>query len=105
MIYLTSVALIFYIAGVFLEKEITEIGQLLLIISLIKCLFDNFKSKTLSLPPSTYFLFSFLIIALTSLWINAEYINRMSKHLYALRPILFGVLGIYVFRYWLKESS
>lgn len=95
----------FYLAGIFLSKQITEIGQILLIIPTFVAVYDNYKEKTLSLPKSTYWLIAFLVLAFLSLWINAEYVDRPSRHLYALRAPLYGIFGVYIFRYWIKRSS
>lgn len=105
MIYLTSLALILYISGVFIAKEITEIGQLLLIAPVLFSIYFNFKNKKLKLPNSSYWLISFIIISFLSIWINSELIERASWHYYFLRAPLLGVLGIYLFRYWNQAST
>lgn len=105
MIYLTSLALILYVSGVFINKEITHVGQVLLIIPILKCLWVSFKEKTLALPKSAYWLMGFIFVAFLSIWLNSDLIERPSKLWYSLRAPIFGVQLIYVFRYWFKNSS
>lgn len=105
MIYLSTLALIFLLVGLFTSKELIEVGQFLFFFVSLKCLFDNYKAKTLKLPKSAYWLIAFIFIALISIWINADIIPRPSINRAKLKYPLLGVLGIYFFRYWIKESS
>lgn len=72
---------------------------------MIKCIYDSYKQKTLSLPKSAYWLIAFIAIALISLWVNADDVQKMSNVRNKLKYPLFAVLGIYFFRYWIRESS
>lgn len=105
MIYLTTAALTILLIGIFTSKELIEVGQFLFFISSLKCLYDSFKNKTLALPKSAYWLLAFIVIALISIWVNDDIIQRASINRARLKYPLLGVLGIYFFRYWIKESS
>lgn len=74
-------------------------------ITCLKCLYDNFKNKTLSLPKSAYWLLGFILVALLSIIVNDDIIQRASLHRARLKYPLLGVLGIYFFRYWIPKSS
>jgi O-antigen ligase len=105
MLYLSTLSLILLLVGIFTSKELIEAGQLLFFFTALKCIYDNFKSKTLALPKSAYWMLGFIAIALISIWINAEDIPRPSINRAKLKYPLYGVLGIYVFRCWLREAN
>lgn len=105
MIYLSTSALILLLIGIFTSKELIEVGQLLFFISSLKIIYDAFKQKQLALPKSAYWLIAFILIALISILVNDDVIPRASINRAKLKQPLFGVLGIYFFRYWIKESS
>lgn len=105
MIYLTSLGLALYISSVFLYKELTSFSQFLLVIPAITSLYLSIKNKKVNLPKSTYALIGFLLIAIISVWINIHEIPRTGRSFFALRPILFGILGIFIFRDWISNST
>lgn len=105
MLYLSTLSLTLLLVGVFTYKELIEAGQLLFFFAALKCLYDNFKSKTLAIPKSAFWMLAFIAIALISIWINAEDIPRPSINRAKLKYPLYGVLGIYIFRYWLAKAS
>lgn len=105
MIYLSTSALIFLLIGIFTSKELIEVGQLLFFISSLKIIYDAFKKKQLALPRSAYWLIAFILIAFISILVNDDVIPRASINRSKLKQPLFGVMGIYFFRYWIKESS
>lgn len=105
MIYLSTIGLTFLLTGIFTSRPLIELGQLLLIIPMIKCLWDSYKQKNLGLPTSAYWLLAFIVIALISLWVNADDVQKMSNVRSKLKYPLYGVIGIYFLRYWVRESS
>lgn len=105
MIYLSAAALSFLLIGIFASVSLVGLGQILLVIPLFKSIQENIRAKTLALPKSAYWLLGFILIAVISLVVNAEDIPRVSRNFTKLKYPLFGVVGIYFFRYWLKDSS
>lgn len=105
MIYLSSFSLALILTGIFTSKELIEIGQVLFFLSTLKCLYDNFKNKTLSLPKSSYWLVGFIAIALIGIYINRDLISHPSNNRDKLKFPLMGILGIYFLRYWLPTAS
>ena|SRR5690554_5141759 len=105
MIYFSTAALTILLVGIFTSKQLIEVGQLLFFIACLKCLYDSFKSKSLALPKSAYWLLAFIGIALLSIIVNDDIISRPSINRARLKYPLLGVLGIYFFRYWIEKSN
>lgn len=104
MTYLTTLALTLYVSGVFISKEITQVGQLLLIIPILKSIFDCLQNKKISLPRSAYFLVVFVIIAIFTIHLNPDNV-RPSKLYYPLRAPILGIFLILVLDSWIREAS
>lgn len=105
MIKLTTLAITLTAIGIFTSVSILGISQALFAISIIFYIHKAYKDNNLKLPKSSYWLLAFITIACVSLAINFEYVPKPSKNFGRLKYLLFGVLGIYVFKYWLKEAS
>lgn len=105
MIYLATSALLFLLVGIFISKELIEIGQLLFFISSLKIIYTDLKHKRLALPNSAYWLIAFTIIALVGIFLNDDVIPRASINRSKLKQPLLAIMGIYFFRFWLNESS
>ena len=105
MIKLTSVALFFLAAGIFTSVSILSVYQVLFVIPMAYYIYIAFKTKQTKLPVSAWFLIAFTLVALLSLVINFDLIPKPSKNFGRLKYFMYGVGGIFVFRYWLKEAS
>ena len=105
MLHISTIALTVILAGLFTSKELIEAGQLLFFISTLKCIYDNYKNRTLALPKSAYWMLGLLAISLVSIWVNSGDIPHPSNNRDKLKFPLMGVLGIYFFRYWLSTAS
>ena len=105
MIHLFTAALIFLSVGIFTSQELIEVGQFLFFFTCLKGLFHSYQEKALKLPKSAYWLMAFIAVALISLWVNDDIIIRASINRAKLKYPLYGVLGIYFFRYWIREAS
>ncbi len=102
---LTSVSLFFLAAGILTSVTILSAYQILFTIALFYYTFQAYKDKDLKLPTSAYWLLAFSVIALLSTIINIDLIPKPSKNFGRIKYFLYGVGGIYVFRYWLKEAN
>lgn len=105
MTKLTTVALFFLAAGYFTSVSILSVYQVLFAIPLAYYCYLAIKNKQIKLPLSAWFLIAFTAIALLSLVINYEYIPKPSKNFGRLKYFIYGFVGIFVFRVWLKEVS
>jgi O-antigen ligase len=105
MIKLTSVALFFLAAGIFTSVSILSVYQVLFVIPMAYYIYIAFKTKQTKLPVSAWFLIAFTLVALLSLVINFDLIPKPSKNFGRLKYFMYGIGGIFVFRYWLKEAS
>lgn len=105
MIKLTSVALFFLAAGIFTSVSILSVYQVLFVIPMAYYIYIAFKTKQTKLPVSAWFLIAFTLVALLSLVINYDLIPKPSKNFGRLKYFIYGVGGIFVFKYWLKEAS
>ncbi len=101
----TSAALFFLAAGIFTSVTILSAYQILFSLSLLYFSFIAFKEKTIHLPKSAYWLIAFTIVALLSLVINFDLIPKPSKNFGRLKYFIFGIGGIVVFEFWLKEAT
>ncbi len=102
---LTSASLFFLAAGILTSVTILSAYQILFTVALFYYTFQAYKDKDLKLPTSAYWLLAFSVIALLSTIINIDMIPKPSKNFGRIKYFLYGVGGIYVFRYWLKEAS
>jgi O-antigen ligase len=106
MIKLTTAALCFLAAGLFTSVTLLSAHQILFAIPLFYFTYQAITSKEkFELPTSAWFLLAFTAVALISLIVNYELIPKPSKNFGRLKYPLFGALGIFVFRVWLKEAS
>lgn len=105
MIIITTLALALTAIGVFNSVSILAVAQTLFAISASYYLYTAKKNDGLALPKSSYWLLAFIAIACLSLLINLEYVPKPSKNFGRLRYLLFGVAGIYIFKYWPKAVS
>jgi O-antigen ligase len=101
----TSTALFFLAAGIFTSVTILSAYQILFTLSLLYFSYVAFKEKSITLPKSAYWLIAFTIVALLSLVINFDLIPKPSKNFGRLKYFIFGVGGIVVFEFWLKEAT
>jgi O-antigen ligase len=101
----TSAALFFLAAGIFTSVTILSAYQILFTLSLLYFSFIAFKEKTFHLPKSAYWLIAFTVVALLSLVINFDLLPKPSKNFGRLKYFIFGVGGIVVFEFWLKEAT
>lgn len=102
---LTTAALAILAIGIFSSVSILAGFQILFSISAVYYTYLAFKDKNLKLPKSSYWLLAFVVVAFISLVINFDVIPRPTKNFGRLKYYLFGVTGIFVFRYWLAEAS
>jgi O-antigen ligase len=105
MIKLTTFAITLTAIGIFTSVSILGISQALFAVPVIYYFYRAYKDKNLELPKSTYWLLAFIGIACISLLINLDAVPRPTKNFGRLKYLLFGALGIFVFKYWLIESS
>lgn len=105
MTKLTTVSLFFLAAGYFTSVSILSVYQVLFAIPLAYYCYLAIKNKQIKLPVSAWFLIAFTAIALLSLVINYEYIPKPSKNFGRVKYFVYGFVGIFVFRVWLKEVS
>lgn len=105
MIKLTTASLVFLAAGIFTSVSILSGFQILFGISLIYLTFISISSKKVDLPRSAWWLMAFTLIGFLSLLINFEYLKDPSKSFGRLKYFIFAIGGIFVFRFWLKETS
>lgn len=102
---LTTVSLVFLTAGILTSVTILSAFQILFTVALAYYTFQAYKDKDLKLPVSAYWLLAFTLVALISTVINLELIPKPSKNFGRLKYFLYGVGGIYVFRYWLRDAT
>ena len=102
---LTSVSLFFLAAGILTSVTVLSAYQVLFTVAVFYFTYQAYKDKDLKLPVSAYWLLAFSFIALLSTVINLELIPKPSKNFGRIKYFLYGVGGIYVFRYWLKEAT
>jgi O-antigen ligase len=102
---LTSASLFFLAAGILTSVTILSGFQVLFTVAVFYYMFQAYKDKDLKLPVSAYWLLAFAVVALISTIINIELIPKPSKNFGRIKYFLYGVCGIYVFRYWLKEAN
>ena len=105
MNWVTTGALFFLAAGIFTSVSILSGYQVLFTISVIYFTYLAYKEKNYKLPTSAYWLLVFTAVALLSSFINIELMPKPAKNFGRLKYFLFGVGGIYVFRYWLQSTS
>lgn len=105
MIKLTSLSLFFLAAGILTSVTILSAYQILFTVAVFYFTFQAYKDHDLKLPKSAYWLLAFSLVALISTVINFEIIPKPSKNFGRIKYFLYGVGGIYVFRYWLKEAT
>ena len=104
MLFFTTFALIIYLSSIFILKNITEVGQLLLLIPILTTIL-HFKPKQSPFSKSALFLVLFFLIATISTVVNTENIPKLSKVFYNLRAPLFGIFFLFLLPYWLKNST
>jgi O-antigen ligase len=92
-------------AGILTSVTILSAYQVLFTVAVIYFSFKAFKENNLALPRSAYWLLAFTLVALISTIINFDLIPKPSKNFGRLKYFLYGVGGIFVFKYWLKEAS
>ena len=105
MTKITTAALFFLAAGILTSVSILSAYQILFAIPLIYYTFLALKEKNLKIPTSGWFLLAFAGVALLSLVINYDLVPKPSKNFGRVKYFLFGVMGIFVFRAWLKEAT
>jgi O-antigen ligase len=105
MIKLTSLSLFFLAAGILTSVTILSAYQILFTVAVLYFTFQAYKDHNLKLPTSAYWLLAFSLVALISTVINIELIPKPSKNFGRIKYFLYGVGGIYVFRYWLNEAT
>lgn len=105
MNYVTSMALFFLAAGVFTSVTILSVYQILFTVSVLYYASLAIRQKNLRLPKSAYWLLAFTAVALISSLMNIDLMPKPAKNFGRLKYFLYGVGGIVVFRYWVKESS
>jgi O-antigen ligase len=102
---LTSVSLFFLAAGILTSVTVLSAYQVLFTVAVFYFTYQAYKDKDLKLPMSAYWLLAFSFVALISTTINIDIIPKPSKNFGRIKYFLYGVGGIYVFRYWLKEAT
>ena len=102
---LTSASLFFLAAGILTSVSVLSAYQILFTIAACYYTFKAFQDKDLALPKSAYWLLAFFVVALISTTINIDFIPKPSKNFGRLKYFAYGITGIYVFRYWLKETT
>ena len=105
MTKLINTALFFLAAGIFTSVSILSGYQVLFSIPLIYFTFLAIKDKKFHLPTSAWLLLAFSVIAILSLIFNFELLPKPGKNFGKIKYFLFGSLGIFVFRFWLKEVT
>lgn len=101
----TNAALFFLAAGIFTSVSILSAYQVLIAIPMFYYLFKAYQDKSHSLPVSGWFLLMFAAIAVISLIVNFEHVPKPTKNFGRVKYFLFGVVGIYVYQYWLPAAS
>lgn len=102
---ITSAAFFFLAAGIFTSVTILSAYQILFTIPLLYFTTLAFKEKNFQLPKSAYWLIAFTIVALVTSLINLELMPKPSKNLGKLKYFIFGVGGIFIFRYWTLNAN
>lgn len=102
---LTSLALFFLAAGLLTSVTILSAYQVLFTISVIYFTFLAMKNKEFHLPKSAWWLFAFAIVAIISISINLDIVPKPSKNYGRVKYYFYGILGIFVFRYWLQDAT
>lgn len=102
---LTSVSLFFLAAGILTSVTILSGYQVLFTVSVAYYAYKSYQDHDLKLPKSAYWLLVFALVAFISTVINIELIPKPSKNFGRIKYFLYGVGGIYVFSYWLKEAT
>lgn len=102
---ITTASLFFLSAGFLTSVTILSAYQVLFTVAVVFYGYQAYKEKALALPVSAYFLLTFTAVALLSTALNFDLIPNPSKNFGRLKYFLYGVGGIYVFKYWLKDVS
>lgn len=102
---LTTAALFFLAAGILTSVSILSAYQILFAIPLAYYTFMAIKEKNFTLPKSAWFLLAFTLVAFLSLVVNYDLVPKPGKNFGRLKYFLFGGLGIFVMRAWLKDAS
>lgn len=105
MTKLTTAALFFLAAGIMTSVTVLSAYQVLFAAPLVWYSYLAIKEKNYKLPTSAWFLLAFTAVAVISLVINIDIIPKPSKNFGRLKYYLFGVGGIFVLSYWLKDVS
>ena len=103
--HITSAAIFFLAAGVFTSVSVLSAYQILFTVSVIWFLFLSFKNKDWKLPKSAWCLIAFMLLALLTLMLNFDIIEKPSKNFGRVKYFLYGWAGILVLRAWLLEAS
>jgi O-antigen ligase len=102
---LTSASLFFLAAGILTSVTVLSAYQILFTVAAFYYAFKAYKDKDLALPKSAYWLLAFFVVGLISTTLNVDIIPKPSKNFGRLKYFAYGIAGIYVFRYWLKETT
>lgn len=105
MIKLTSASLFFLAAGILTSVTILSAYQVLFTVAVAYYSYKSIQDKNLTLPKSAYWLLAFTLVAFISTVMNFDLIPKPSKNFGRLKYFLYGVGGIFVFKYWLKDAS
>lgn len=105
MIKIVTAAFFFLAAGILTSVTILSAYQILFSLALFYYTYLAFKNKQYSLPKSSWWLLAFVVIAVISLFINFDIVPKPMKNFGRIKYYLFGILGIYVLRVWIPESS
>lgn len=105
MIRITTASLFFLAAGILTSVSILSIYQVLFVVPLIYFSYVSLKNGNTKLPKSAWFLLSFALVAFISLILNYELLPKPSKNFGRIKYFLFGVGGIFVFKFWLEQAS
>lgn len=105
MKHITTASLVFLALGLLTSVSVLSVYQTLFTISVFYYTYLAFKSREFKLPKSAWFLLAFLFVALLSTTINLDLIPKPSKNFGRIKYFIYGVTGIYAFRYWLRDTS
>lgn len=105
MIKITNAAIFFLAAGIFTSVTILSAYQILFAIPLAYYTFLAVKEKNFKLPTSAWFLLAFAGVAVLSLIINYDLVPKPSKNFGRVKYFLFGSIGIFVLRNWVKDTT
>ena len=102
---LTSASLFCLAIGILTSVTVLSAYQILFTVPLIYYSYQAYLQKNLQLPKSAYWLLAFTAVALLSTTINFDLLPKPSKNFGRLKYFLYGVGGIFVFKFWLKEAT